>query len=61
MYNKSQNKATQKYQRENLEQVRFWVRKGEKDKYKKLAERAGLSLAELLRQAVEEYTENHGL
>lgn len=61
MYTQSQNKATQKYIKEHLEQVSFRVPKGERDKYKKLAERAGLSLAELLRQAVEEYTENHGL
>jgi len=59
MYTKSQNKATQKYQRENLEQVRFWVKKGEKDRYKELAEKYNMSLAELLRQAVEEYAENH--
>lgn len=61
MYNKSQNKATQKYQRENLEQVRFWVRKGEKDRYKQIAEKANMSLAELLRNAIEEYTANHSL
>lgn len=61
MYSESSKKATMKYIKENLEEVRFRVKKGEKDKYKKVAERAGLSLAELLRQAVEEYTENHGL
>lgn len=59
MYNEAQNKATQKYQRENLEQVRFWVKKGEKAQYKKLAESYGLSLAELLRNAIQEYAENH--
>lgn len=61
MYNEAQNKATQKYQRENLEQVRLWVKKGEKDKYKQLAETDGKSLAELIRVAVKEYAENHGL
>lgn len=61
MYNEAQNKATQKYQREKLEQVRLWVKKGEKDKYKQLAEADGKSLAELIRVAVKEYAENHGL
>lgn len=61
MYNQAQNKATQKYQKENLEQIRFWAKKGEKDRYKKLAESAGMSLAEFLKTAVEEYTNNHGL
>lgn len=59
MYSKSQNKATQKYQRENLEQVRFWVKKGEKERYKEIAENFNLSLAELLRLAVDEYEQNH--
>ena len=61
MYTQAQNKATQKYQKENLEQVRMWVKKGEKDRYKQLASAAGLSLAEFLKQAVEEYALNHGL
>lgn len=61
MYNESQNKATQKYQKENLEQVRFWVKKGEKERYKQIAKSAGYSLAELMKQAIKEYTENHGL
>ena len=59
MYNESQNKATQKYQRENLEQVRFWVKKGEKERYKHIAEQMNMSLAELLRKAVEDYANNH--
>lgn len=59
MYSEAQNKATQKYIKKNLEEVRFWVKKGEKDRYKELAEKYNMSLAELLRQAVEEYAENH--
>ena len=43
-YTEGQNKATQKYQKENLEQVRVWVRKGEREKYKAYAESKGLSL-----------------
>lgn len=59
MYNQAQNKATQKYQRENLEQVAIRVKKGERDKFKQIAADAGLSLAELIRQAIYEYAENH--
>lgn len=59
MYNQAQNKATQKYIKKNLEDVRFWVKKGEKDRYKQLAEHHGLSLAELIRKAIEEYAKNH--
>lgn len=61
MYTQAQNKATQKYQKENLEQVRMWVKKGEKDRYKQLAQSVNMSLAEFLKQAVEEYANNHGL
>ena len=61
MYNEASKKATIKYIKENLEEVRFRVKKGEKDRYKKLAESAGMSLAEFLNTAVEEYTNNHGL
>ena len=61
MYNEAQNKATQKYLKNNMEQVRMWVKKGEKDRYKQLAAAAGMSLAEFLKQAVEEYALNHGL
>ena len=61
MYNETSKKATMKYIKENLEEIRFRVRKGEKDKYKQLAEADGKSLAELIRVAVKEYAENHGL
>lgn len=61
MYNEAQNKATQKYLKNNMEQVRMWVKKGEKDRYKQLAASANMSLAEFLKQAVEEYALNHGL
>lgn len=61
MYSEAQNKATQKYQQKNLEQIRIWVKKGEKEKYKNFAESDGKSLAELIRVAVKEYAENHNL
>ena len=44
-YTEAQNKATQKYIKENLEEIRFRVKKGEKDKYKLAADKAGLSMA----------------
>lgn len=58
-YTQAQNRATQKYQREKLEQVAIRVRKGEREKMKQIAEAAGISLAELIRAAVNEYAENH--
>ena len=51
-YNKAQGKATQRYIAKNLEQVRFYVRKGEKDLLKEEAARAGQSLAQYVIQAV---------
>ena len=59
MYNDSQNKATQKYIKSHLDTICFRVKKGERDKYKQIAEHHGLSLAELIRKAIEEYAENH--
>ena len=42
-----------KYQQNNLEQVRFWVAKGEKDKYKAFAESQGKSLTALIVELLE--------
>ncbi len=60
MATEAEKKAIKKYL-DGQEQIRFWAKKGEKDRYKKLAESAGMSLAEFLKTAVEEYTNNHGL
>lgn len=43
-YNESAKKATMKYMAENLEEIRFRVRKGKKDEYQKRAEQKGMSL-----------------
>lgn len=43
-YTEARNRASQKYQSANLEQVRVWVRKGKKDEYKAHAESIGKSL-----------------
>ncbi len=56
-YSEAQNKATQKYIRENLEEIKFRVRKGEKAKYKKAAEDAGMSMAQFFLTAANEKIE----
>ena len=56
-YTEAQNKATQKYIKENLEEIRFRVKKGEKAKYKKAAEKDGLSMAQFFLTAANEKME----
>lgn len=51
-YSESQNKATQKYIKENLEQVRFRVKKGELAALKAEAEQQGQSMAQYIIQSV---------
>jgi len=53
-YNESRKKASMKYQKENLEQVRFWVAKGKKDEYKAFAESRGMSLTALIVKLIED-------
>jgi len=60
-YTEAQNKATQKYIRENLEEIKFRVRKGEKDKYRVAAERAGMSMARFFLDAADEKIARDGL
>ena len=59
MYNESQKKATAKYMRENLDDIKIRVKKGERERYKGLAARVGLSVNQLFIQAVEEYISAH--
>lgn len=59
-YTEAQNKATQKYIKENLEEIKFRVKKGEKDKYKEAAEKAGLSMAKFFLTAANEKIERDG-
>ncbi len=56
-YTEAQNKATQKYIRENLEEIKFRVKKGEKEKYKNAADKAGLSMAKFFITAANEKIE----
>lgn len=60
-YTEAQNKATQKYIRENLEEIKFRVRKGEKDRYKAAAEKAGVSMARFFLDAADEKIAREGL
>lgn len=56
-YTEAQNRATQKYIKDNLEEIRFRVKKGEKDRYKIAAEKTGLSLAKFFLTAADEKIE----
>lgn len=58
MYNDVSKKATMKYIKENLEEVRFRVRKGEKERYKVHAERRGKSLTALIIDLLEQDIQN---
>lgn len=60
-YSEAQNKATQKYIKENLEEIKFRVKKGEKDKYKVAAEKAGMSMAKFFITAADEKIKNENL
>lgn len=61
MYNESQKKATAKYMKENLDDIKIRVKKGERERYKKIAESDGKSLNAMVIAALEEYINNHGL
>lgn len=56
-YTKAQNIATQKYQEAKLEQVRFWVQKGEKAALQEEARKQGQSMAQYLIQAINQRAE----
>lgn len=53
-YTPAQNKATQKYIAANLEDIRFRVHKGEKQKYIDAAAARGLSMAQFFISAADE-------
>ena len=60
-YSTSQNKATQKYIKNNYEEIKIRVPKGKKDQYKELASKKGLSLnsfvVDLLEQSLSDATD----
>ena len=47
-YTQAQNKATQKYQKENYDQLAIRIPKGKREGYKELAEKENKSLAQLI-------------
>lgn len=54
--NKKGNAATQakrRYNEKNYDQLNIRIPKGDKERYKKLAESRGQSLAEMIREAIE--------
>ena len=55
MYNEKQNQRAQRYIKENYEQLSIRLKKGERDRYKRLAEQLGVSVNQLFIQAVEEF------
>ena len=54
-YTQAQNKATQKYIKANLEEVRFRVKKGERAAVKSEADSSGLSMAPYIIKAINAY------
>lgn len=60
-YTPAQNRATQKYQREKLEQINFRVRKGERQKYTDAAAAAGVSIAQFFTSAADEKIEREAV
>lgn len=59
-YTDAQNKATQKYIKNNLESIQFRVRKGEKQKYTDAAAAMGLSMAQFFIIAANEKIKREG-
>jgi hypothetical protein len=53
-YTDAQNKATQKYHKENLEQIAIRVPKGKREEYKEHAKKRGESLAGLICRLLDE-------
>ncbi len=52
-YSQAQNKATQKYVKENYDRIQITCRKGKKEQYKALAEGAGKSLNQYILDLLE--------
>ena len=57
----SQYKANRKYLKEHYQNLTLSYPVGVRDRFKKYASAAGLSLAEFVRVAVAEYVKKHGL
>ncbi|MCH5207554.1 MAG: hypothetical protein J1F04_01610 [Oscillospiraceae bacterium] len=56
---KTSSTVKNRYAAKNYDMVRVLVKKGEKDRYKGIADKMGLSMSQLFVQAVEEYITAH--
>ena len=56
---KAQKMAQRKYNEKTYDRVAILIKKGKRDEYKKAAAARGLSYAEMIRLAIEEYILNH--
>ncbi len=54
-YSEAHNKATQKYIKNNYDEIKIRIPKGMKDEYKAMAEASGKSLNQFIIDAVEDY------
>lgn len=54
MYSQSQNRATQKYVKNNYDRLAITVKKGEKEQIRSAAEKAGMSINEFVNNAIYE-------
>ena len=59
MYNEKSKKATMKYIKNNLEEVRFRVKKGDEERYEAHAQKRGKSLTALIVELLERDIEEH--
>ena len=59
-YNQARNKATQKYQKEHLEQINIRVPKGKREQWKNFADSQGKSLAGLITELLDKEVEKEG-
>lgn len=60
-FTEAKKKANSKYLKNTVETIAFRVPKGEKDRLKDVAERAGVSLNAFISEAVKEKIEKEGL
>lgn len=56
---KAQTRASNKYNAKSYDRIAIQVKKGERDRYKALAARLGLSVNALFVQSVEQYISDH--
>ena len=51
-YTPARKRASEKYRKEKMEQISFWVKKGEKDVVKEAAKAHGMSMKRFIAQAI---------